>query len=274
MRLWHLVARAAAPHEPFQRPEVCARAWRLLRRGFPDALGAVLMPNHLHLIAQGGDRAALLRRLRTVVGKVGGRWERVPDPQAIPDREHLRRQLRYVALNPCRGKLVADPLEWGWSTYRGTLGAVADPWVSAIRLAAALGVRCGPFAAGFHSYVSSDPSVAPGGTRLPIPVRTSDLPSIPLSEVIGAAVSATESQPDALRRKTITRRLFIALAWDQGWRQSLVLSRVVGIGRRAIVVAHSRCEPELLAAGRLCLGDRRLRAGHFAERSDPMILRP
>src|SRR5208283_2925907 len=85
----------------------------------------------------------------------------------IPDFHHLKRQIRYVHLNPCRSRLVRDPMEWEWSTHRDVLGAVGEAWVDLPQLHRIWGARDDEFRRIFHAYVSGDPSALVEGTPLP-----------------------------------------------------------------------------------------------------------
>ena len=117
--------------------------WSKLRKAFPAALAAVLMPNHIHVLSPSECPDAAQRRLRDVLGGFTRHqhpgsavpvWVPPPIPTTIPDRRHLARQVRYVALNPCRAGLAPDPLTWPWSTHRDVIGAISHPWVPAERL--------------------------------------------------------------------------------------------------------------------------------------------
>src|SRR5690606_423102 len=45
----------------------------------------------------------------------------------VQRESYLKRVARYVALNPVRAHLVADPGAWPWSTYRATAGLDEPP---------------------------------------------------------------------------------------------------------------------------------------------------
>jgi hypothetical protein len=270
--LVHLVARAAQ-WRPFLDWNLAAKTWRALRLLFPATFAAMLMPNHLHVIAEVGDdrgvRLSLAHMLaaltRDASGQkrppVGPRWELVPPPEVIRDAGHLSRQVRYVSLNPCRAKLVLDPLEWEWSTHRDVVGAVAVPWVAPAALATAVRARTrwpAEFAATWHTYVSGDPSCAVAGTRPPHSASTSELATVPLGRIAAAAAAAMRAQVLAIRGRTATRRLFVHLAWRQGWRDSTTLARACGTPAEAVRLLRGRPIETLLPAGELCLGDDRL----------------
>lgn len=91
-----------------------------------------LMDNHYHLIVETVDDT-LSRGMRHLNGvytqkfnwnhnRVGhlfqGRYKAI----LIEKESHLLEACRYVVLNPVRAKLVADPEQWRWSSYRGTSG--------------------------------------------------------------------------------------------------------------------------------------------------------
>lgn len=103
--------------------------WRL-----SDALdGAILalavMPDHFHSVttrpATDAVRAALSGYTRWRNHRSGARgclWMPVPEPLVRSGAQKLRRDQRYVELNPCRAGLVADPLAWPLTTWRDRMG--------------------------------------------------------------------------------------------------------------------------------------------------------
>ena len=260
----HLVARSIWPLEPLASFEPSAWLWASLRRAFPTALDCVLMPNGLHLVDETADpevgRAKLSARLRGFTRRYGrGRrlWEPVPPATEVPDRLHQRRTSRYLALNPSRAELVVDPLQWLWSTYRDVMGASAEPWVTAGRLASALRLPRADFERSHHEYVSSDPTVAVAGTPAPQPAPPTRVACFPLQRIQLAAAAAYRQPPARVFRHPRPRRLFVVLARDQGWPVNLV---ALACGLTPQAVRKVVVAPQVLAAGRLCLGDDRLLA--------------
>lgn len=168
--LLHLVARAASGARPFRHRHACAELWTRLSRNF-DVVALVLMPDHVHLLAQTEHETSLrafgrvlsafrLRMRATATPDLSFEWERIPSPEKVQrDRRHVARTIRYIHLNPTRDRLCSDPLEWEWSTHRDWLGAVARPCVDRARWARAMGKRVPSCASWLHEYVSSDPSV-------------------------------------------------------------------------------------------------------------------
>jgi hypothetical protein len=179
--------------------------------------------------------------------------------RAVEGVEALRRNVRYVALNPCRASLVRCPLAWPWSTHRDVMGTCVDPWVTADRLAMAFGRSSAGFAEWYHRYVSADPSTVVDGTALPIAAMPRPLVAVPLQWIADAVLSATRTGPAALRARGFPRALFFALAFDQGWTQTDRLAEIGQCRRRLVRQLVPTVSPETLAVARLCLGDARLR---------------
>lgn len=272
--LVHLVARTYGGKPAFTEFAAADRMWRCLRRAFSLAVAAILMPNHLHVIIEIASAIAARLRLAKILAGFARwhspsaedliRWQPVPKPEVISSPEHLRRSLRYVALNPCREKLVRDPLEWVWSTYRDVIGAVADPWVSTPRLARLLDDPVHGFSQKFHRYVSGDPSCDTRGTRAAHAPGSVECARYPLERIGAAAAAATRQPLSALKARTDTRGAFVLLAMSQGWNDARVLARVCGVTTRAIRKLRARENPDLLGAATLCLGDDRL-LSHWRE---------
>lgn len=170
LELLHLVARAAAGARPFEHRIACVDLWARLGRTF-DLVACVLMPNHVHVLAQVerdvATRAfaqvlsAFRRRMRALrTADIEFEWEPLPRPEKVQnDKRHIARTVRYIHLNPTRDDLCGDPLDWEWSTHRDWVGAVARSCVDRSRWARAMGCRPRSYAEWLHEYVSSDVSV-------------------------------------------------------------------------------------------------------------------
>ncbi len=247
--------------------ETGSLVWTQLRRAFVVALAAILMPDHLHLLLH-GPPTMIRRRLRTLISGLRRskgpaaalRWLPIELPSVVPNNvKHCSRQIRYVALNPCRDGLAADPLAWPLSTYRDVMGGVADPWVTAAQLAKTLGRREAGFRSALHRYVSSDPSVHVGGTALPIAVQATSVASAGLTAIAEAAASATRSRPAGIRSAGATRDLFLRLARHCGWTQTRPLAEACGISSAGVRASLRRTQHDTVgvAAAALCLGDPR-----------------
>ena len=96
-----------------------------------------LMDDHFHLIIETSE-ANLGRGMRHLNGIYTQRFNRAHDlighvfqgryKAILVDKEaHLLELARYVLLNPVRVELVDDVADWGWSSYRATVGLQRKP---------------------------------------------------------------------------------------------------------------------------------------------------
>jgi hypothetical protein len=199
--------------------------------------------------------AAISRR-----NKVNKLWQPVGEPTIVSDKHHLRRQIRYVALNPCRKKLCEDPLSWYWSTYREVMGVAPEREGSARCLARILGDPLAPFRVRFHAYVSGDPSVSITGTPFPDPAEPTQFAEKSIGEILSASASALRIDPHQIRREGPLRLLFVHMAHRHGWTQTALLAEYCGVGTHAIRKMLKKPIPTAqIRAADLCLGDERLR---------------
>ena len=268
--MWqHWAIRTNTLHSPFADADVARFAWNCLGRSFPDSLMAVLMPDHLHIILPSIEELAHRDALHGWMGAVSRHagvkklWQHTPSPRPISNRKHLLRHLRYVALNPCRDGLCRDPLEWIWSTYRDLFEASAYPILSPQALASALQEsRRTNFLVRFHTYVSSDPSVAIAGSPQPArAARPRHWPDLSLSELLAAASAALRLRPSDITTSRDLQMLFVHLALHQGWRrQSGTLAQLCAVSLRTIQRhARSPIPDAHLRSATVCTGDPRLR---------------
>jgi hypothetical protein len=260
----HLTARMSSDCPLLTRDDTGAWLWTWLRHAFPEALAVTLMPDHPHLVVPSTNPEAERLRLARLLGQfgrrfgVGGRASVAPMPEPIRPGGPLARQIRYVALNPCRARIVACPLAWRWSTHRDIVGATLDPWVTAERLAAALGMRTPSFVARHHAYVSGDPHARVDGTPLPEEGVSRNMPSMPLQTIAEAVTAATRTPIAAIRRGR-ERALFVALAFDQGWKNVGQLAEICDCCERTIRNHAAAVDARALRITRMCLTDARLR---------------
>lgn len=104
-------------------------------------LAYCLMGNHYHLVMQtrlpnlsetmqfiNGVYTQRYNRRHSTCGHVfQGRF----NANLIGRDEYMKEACRYVELNPVRAKLVRDPHEWEWSSYRAHIGlATCPPWLA------------------------------------------------------------------------------------------------------------------------------------------------
>lgn len=182
----HHTARTADHRRAFSTAEEGLRLFHTVLGAAPGAVACCVMPDHIHVLAPSDCRARLgvalggYTRWRNKRRGLRGRlWVPVPPPTRVEGALKVRRNIRYIHLNPCRGGLVGDPLAWPLSTHIDALGLVQRPRVRRVRDAVTE-----------HAYVSADPSVSVAGTELP----TASLES-PTAEAVLDAVSVVTRTP-------------------------------------------------------------------------------
>jgi putative transposase len=101
----------------------------------------VLMPNHLHLLATPSDEEGLAAMMQKVgrlyvpwfnnkYGRSGTLFQgRFRTSVIDPDAYFLACML-YIELNPLRGQLAFDPLDYPWSSYAHHAGVRPDPLIT------------------------------------------------------------------------------------------------------------------------------------------------
>lgn len=275
MHFVHLAARSFKAAIPISSDAVGFWLWPRLRQAFPTALAAVLMPDHVHLVVP-GDVDDLATRLARVLGNCARgpspvssvRWMPCDDPGSFTGALKLARNVRYVALNPVRAGLTSDPLSWVWSTHREVLGAVADPWVSAEKLARALGWTPARVERCWHDYVTRDGGVLPSAPPSPFVPASDSFGEAPMSWIMGAAAAATRRRLVDVATHGPARALFLALAKRAGWRSTAMVAEKCALTPRSVRRAWAGTEPASVGAGLLCLGDARLRGGASEKRTN------
>jgi hypothetical protein len=262
---WDFVAHCRWPLAPLCEREAAAWLWAALRRMFPSALVAALMPNHLHLVAPTTNANADRERLRRLLAsfarefELGHVWNPIPEPKPLLTKDKVARQVRYVSLNPCRPfhlgnedlVLVADPLAFEWTTHRDAVGAIVDPWVTAAVIAEAAGIDTTDPVAWLHKYVSSDPHVAVAGTPPPVAASSGSIEDLAL-----AVSAAHRAEPDSIRRRGPVRTTLLSAAARLG----LTATAAAELADMHPVAAarRMRVDPLRVDPALLCLGDARL----------------
>ncbi|MBI4699621.1 MAG: hypothetical protein HY744_00400 [Deltaproteobacteria bacterium] len=262
----HLTARAYRLPVLLTEHAVASWLWDRLRGAFPLAVSAAIMPNHPHIVCTADsidEPRRLFKNVFTGLRRSSNPgadvlWEPLPQAEVVPDVQHLRRLVRYVALNPCRAGLARDPLSWPWSTHRDVVGAIADPWIDAERLAAALGRPVRGFAQAHHQYVSAAPEVSVTGTPFPSPATSQQVAGHPLAALVAAVAAASRGLPEDIRQRTRARALLALLAQRHGWCSARKLAAICAVDARTVRRCWQRSDPQGLAAAELCLGDERL----------------
>ena len=234
------------------------------------------MPDHVHVLIHDEtvrtdtDRFLKAQRLKGFLTRLTGDvWHPASPPTAIPKIQHLKRQVRYVHLNPCRESYCRDPIEWEWSTHRDYLGATAQPWPDVDKALRKLGFGPGPAAlSGFHQYISSDPSVAVGGTAIPQSVLSKPSPGYLADLKTGeiAAALALRSPSRSFSAKGAARTLVMGTLSRRFQIKKTTVAQHFGISRSALSKAATNHQQEmsLAAAITILLSDGRFLHTHTA----------
>jgi hypothetical protein len=200
----HLVAHATSRTWLFHTWAEGLVLWQRILEEVPQLAVLVLMPDHVHLMHDVDVRRRLAHALSSFVshrnaarGQSGPGVVPLPPAAPLSNRDHERRTERYLYLNPVRGNLVKDPIEWPLSTYRDKLGLMAWPVVSVSRDPQEL-----------HSYVSSDPSVHVAGSRFP----GTTLVTKDIVRVLHATSAVTRTPLSRLQHRGPARTLFLRAA--------------------------------------------------------------
>ena len=203
LAMQHLIAHSVPPHWLIHDWHEAAELWtRVLALGPIHA--AVIMPDHVHIVMRSPRWPAWLgclsgyARWRNHRRGEQGRavWLPAPPPEPLRSRKHLDRSVRYVHLNPCRDRLVGDPLAWAYSTHRDAVG---------LAMPGAIATHHDP--PSLHAYVSSDPSVAVEGTELPYGMG--GLRDHSVQSIEAAVSNLTRTTLDGLQRRGPARTLLI-----------------------------------------------------------------
>jgi REP element-mobilizing transposase RayT len=245
--------------------------WEKLRRSFPKVLACALMPNHLHLMVASSDAVATSGRISSLLRAFTRRfhpgkplWRKVPTPKPIPNEFHLRRDVRYIHLNPCREGLAKDPATWEWSTHRDLIGSVHPTWLDTATLARVFGCAPGKLAEEAHRYISSDPSVATQGTPLPRRIRAPLV--VPMPRLLEAVLAAAR-EPALVQRRggRNVRKITAHLAKRIGLASPEALGTLIGVhprtAKRLVATPLNPLEEATLQAANLNLSDPRLQKG-------------
>jgi hypothetical protein len=234
MRALHFVFRATGSQIPLSTRDAYLILWNQLCSRLDRCNALVLMPNHGHLLVPETDRSQAEKAIRLSLfafkRRVPSFWDPLPEPKIVLDLKHLRRQIRYIHLNPCRSQFTKDPLCWEFSTHWDflgyTAGSISVPSVRSLGFSSH---------AQFHEFVSSDSTTDVSGTPLPPPVaRSNHFPIATLDRVADLSLLLTRSSPSQLGKASLARRLFYSLASAAGYKNKTQLSKYLNISQQSV----------------------------------------
>jgi putative transposase len=133
---YHVTTRTAGPvalfHDDLDRYDFCHRLAKTVRRLHWSCRAFCLMPTHYHLLIEvpanslqvgmhrlNGQYAQNFNRQHRRSGHLhGDRYHAEP----VLSDGHMLYAFRYIARNPVEDGLCATPVDWPWSSYRGSAG--------------------------------------------------------------------------------------------------------------------------------------------------------
>jgi REP element-mobilizing transposase RayT len=271
MNSYHFVARTRFHHPIFKKTSLSRFMWNELRTQFPKAHAAVIMPNHIHLLAPSEDPQKSLKQINDLLKRASikfklgiNTWEAPPSPILIPDSKHLLRQIRYVHLNPCRARLTQDLLEWEFSTHREALGLRLKLWPGIQSTLLSLGYQSRKDLERFHEYVSSDPSTKVSGTNLPRTTGSHVVSEWSMKNIVEAVRAAHQVDQKISDWPPTTKKDLVWMLMDQGYDQTKVIKEVLNYGRTQIWKFKNSDPPSdrSMRILRVYVADERLRSAH------------
>ena len=250
--MMHFTPRAVRGTLLFRTWSEARGLWEALTSRLPRLEALVLMPDHVHLLAEGDVAEALSIGMRAYAfhrnrlrGEAGSVWARESYARPVADARHARRTERYIYLNPVRAGLVDDPLAWPFSSLRDALGLAVAPVRAEVRRPA-----------GLLDYVAHDLDGGLSGSRMP-EAPPGARPSAAL--VLRAVSSLTRTPVPALGRRGPTRDLWIASLRVLAGLPTGRAAALVGVSARTARRVPARLDREVARVGRVC-GDRRFSA--------------
>ena len=160
--------------------------------------------------------------------------------------------VRYQHLNPCRARMVDDPLEWPLSTHRDACGLAFRPVIKALRNAE-----------DYHAWVSKDGSCDPDGTTLPqVDGASTSAPT--LDEVAAAASSLARATVSEVRGRSRARTHFVRAARALECARDTEIADYCGLSLRSIQRIGAEPDREVSLIQRV-LGDPRFTRLHDGE---------
>jgi len=139
--VYHITSRGTGKRNIFfnnkDRKMFLSLLWEVVEREKWICYAYCLMDNHYHLLIE-TTRPNLSRGMRELNGiyaqklnyiknSVGHVFESRYKSILVDKDNYLLELCRYIALNPVRAKMVENPEDWKWSSYRATLGSIKPP---------------------------------------------------------------------------------------------------------------------------------------------------
>jgi putative transposase len=139
--VYHITSRGNGKQNIFfedkDRKMFLSLLWEVVERERWICYAYCLMDNHYHLLIE-TTRPNLSRGMRELNGVYAQKLNYIKDSVGhvfqsryksilVEKDNYLLELCRYIALNPVRAKIVENPEDWEWSSYRATLGLIKPP---------------------------------------------------------------------------------------------------------------------------------------------------
>ena len=110
----------------------CVRLWNLLRRRFPKAYAAVVLPDGGHLLVPDDHKEIAQYRLQLVLRFLfpSVTWMSPLPPLSRIGSARTLSTLRHILHQPVVTGRCADPCSWTWSSSLDLIGAIGSPWMT------------------------------------------------------------------------------------------------------------------------------------------------
>ena len=232
--VYHVTSRGVRRSPLFHREEGCRRFLRTFAEVVSGlrwrSLAWCLMPNHFHLLvltpepdlpvgmhALKADFATWFNRAHGTSGHVFER--RFHDEPVVRD-SHLLETARYIANNPVRAGLCADPAAWRWSSHRAALGLEPPTVLDVPALHARFGADGGDGRRRYADFV--------GGQTHAITAHRSPTGPLVASRPSLVDLLTTASDADAIADASLAGYSQKAIAAQLGVSQASVSRRLKG----------------------------------------------
>ena len=257
--MYHLVARVHEGKRIFKCWAEGLLLWRMIAARVP-LRALIIMSTHLHVIVRSPRERELLGRVLVGFaqarnarrGESGSLWRAGVGIEHLSTEQHVQRMVRYQHLNPCRARMVDDPLEWPLSTHRDACGLAFRPVIKALR-----------DTEGYHAWVSKDRSCDPDGTSLPqVDGASTSAPT--LDEVAAATSALARATESEVRGRTGARAHFVRAARALECASDAEIGDYCGLSLRSVQRISAEPDREVALIQRV-LGDPRFSRLHDGE---------
>jgi putative transposase len=169
--LYHIISRGNNRESVFEEKEDFEKYLEICRR-YKDQYGFklyhwVLMNNHIHLLIETKENGSLSKVMQGInlaytlwfnrkKGKVGHLWQDRYKSAVVEKDNYLLECGRYIERNPLRARLVKDPEEYPWSSYRVYAYGKADGLTDRHEIYDAMGKESGTRKRAYREYVCSN----------------------------------------------------------------------------------------------------------------------